>query len=578
MVKSPKQMIRSSSRQQLLLTALLVVLINIASTFFFTRVDLTADKRFTLNKTTIELIKNMDDIVFFKVYLDGDLPANYKKLRDEFKQMLDEFRSYNTNIQYEFIDPSASSDEKERNRIYAELYKDGLNYATPTEKKKGEISKQIVWPGAIVSYRSKRLPLQLITNQTYANEEEVIIRAINDLEYQLSNAIRKLTVKYSPTVAFIEGHGELDTLQTKDAMVALSEYYQVQRIRIDSNINSLVFRNQKGDSVSIKPRYKAIIIAKPTEPFSERDQFIIDQYVMYGGRVFFLIDPLVADLDSIAYQPAAMAYPYDLKLDELLFKYGVRINQHLVTDLRCASIPVVTGQVGNQPTTKFFKWFYSPLAFPESNHPIVNNLNAIRFDFASTIDFVGNADLKKTVLLQTSENSNVTGNLPRYTLNLLKQKPQKSDFTKSGLPLVVLLEGSFESFYKRRVTPQIAESKLINFREKSLPTAIIVAADGDIIRNKIAPNGSIFPLGYDRYTREMFGNRDFIVNCVNYLCDDQGLIALRGRTIKLRLLDEQKIAQTENWQKIKNVALPIFTIWLLGVIIFTWRKRAYGKL
>jgi len=572
---NPKSMKRASFIQ-LVLIVIVLILLNVAGNLIFTRIDLTAEKRYTLSPATVELVKNIDDIVFFKVYLDGNLPANYKKLRDELKQMLTEFRSLNSNIQYEFIDPSASSDEKERNKIYAELYKDGLNYATPTEKKKSEVSKQIVWPGAIVSYRNNRVPMQLIKNQTYANEEELISRAVNDLEYEMSNAVRKLSIRYAPVVAFIEGHGELDSLQTKDATLALSEYYQVQRVRIDSNINSLVYRDVKGDSVRIAPKYKAIIFAKPTEAFSEKEQFIIDQYLMYGGRIFWLIDPLVADLDSIAFQASAMAYPYDLKVDEMLFRYGVRINQHLVTDLRAASIPVVTGQVGNQPKTQFFKWFYSPLVFPQINHPIVNNLNAIRFDFSGSIDLVGKDNLKKTVLLQTSEDANTSGNLPRYTLNVLKQKPSKEDFTKSNLPLAVLIEGQFESFYNRRLAPAMAESKLINFKETSKPTAIIVVADGDIIRNKIAPNGSIYPLGYDRYTKEMFGNRDFIVNCVNYLCDDKGLISLRGRTIKLRLLDEEKLAKTAVWQQVKNVAIPLVSVWILGIIIFTWRKRKYG--
>jgi len=564
----------------LLLLALLI-LANVLSTVKFSRIDLTAEKRFSLNNNTIGLIESLDDYVFVKVYLHGDLPAPYRKLRTEMQQMLNEFRAYSKNIQYEFINPSASSDQKERNAIYKQLNESGLTYTTPVEEKESGVSQRIIWPGAILSYRNKSVPLNLLSSQTYASEEAMIGQAVTNLEYALTNAIRKLSVKLRPRIAFIEGYGMLDSMRTKDISMAFSEYYDVERVRIDSTLSALLYRNSEGDSVKISPRFRCVIIAKPQEAFKEKDKYMLDQYVMHGGRILWLLDAVHADMDSLSTGNMAMVFPNNLNLDDQLFKYGVRINPNLVMDLRAASIPVVTGVIANQPRYQPFKWFYFPLSFPGSNHPIVNNLNPVRFEFAGNIDLVGNEQIKKTVLLSSSPRSKLTPAPARVSLNILKESPQPEQYVSGELPLAVLLEGNFTSLYKNRpLDPQdlLRNNKSIGFRQEGVSSKMIVVADGDVIKNFYNPvNGKIAPLGLDRYTGEIFGNKEFLLNAMNYLCDDSGLISIRSRTIRLRLLDETKVKMQLLSIQLKNILIPIALVIVLGIAIFSIRKRRFAR-
>lgn len=564
----------------LLLLALLI-LANVLSTVKFSRIDLTAEKRFSLNNNTIDLIESLDDYVFVKVYLHGDLPAPYRKLRTEMQQMLNEFRAYSKNIQYEFINPSASSDQKERNAIYKQLNESGLTYTTPVEEKESGVSQRIIWPGAILSYRNKSVPLNLLSSQTYASEEAMIGQAVTNLEYALTNAIRKLSVKLRPRIAFIEGYGMLDSMRTKDISMAFSEYYDVERVRIDSTLSALLYRNPEGDSVKISPRFRCVIIAKPQEAFKEKDKYMLDQYVMHGGRILWLLDAVHADMDSLSTGNTAMVFPNNLNLDDQLFKYGVRINPNLVMDLRAASIPVVTGVIANQPRYQPFKWFYFPLSFPVSNHPIVNNLNPVRFEFAGNIDLVGNEQIKKTVLLSSSPRSKLTPAPARVSLNILKESPQPEQYVSGELPLAVLLEGNFTSLYKNRpLDPQdlLRNNKSIGFRQEGVSSKMIVVADGDVIKNFYNPiNGKIAPLGLDRYTGEIFGNKEFLLNAMNYLCDDSGLISIRSRTIRLRLLDETKVKMQLLSIQLKNILIPIALVIVLGIAIFSIRKRRFAR-
>jgi len=419
----------------LLLLFTIIVLLNILGTYRFYRFDLTSEKRYTLNPASISLLQNMKDVVYLKIYLEGELPASYKKLRNSTQEMLDEFRAYTPLIEYEFIDPSASSDEKERKAIYRQLMNDGLTYTTPVEETGAAVSQSLIWPGALLTYRGKTIPLQLLKSQTYANQEEMINRSINDLEYELTNAIRKLGTINKPAVAFIEGHGELDSLETKDITLGLEEYYTVERVRLDSNLTSLVYRGERGDTVTFRPRFKAIIIAKPDSAFSEKDKFIIDQYIMRGGKVLWLIDRVEASMDSLGKAPTFMVYPLELNLDDQLFRYGARVNANLLMDLRSASIPLVTGRIGNQPKLTFFKWFYFPLSMPASNHPIVNNLNAIRFEFANSIDTISAAGIKKTILLSGSKRSQLINAPARISLNILKEQPEPQLYPLSSVPI-----------------------------------------------------------------------------------------------------------------------------------------------
>jgi ABC-2 type transport system permease protein len=562
----------------LVLMSTLVVLLNMLGSFRFYRIDLTTEKRYSLNRETIKLLTNLKDVVYVKVYLEGDLPAGYKKLRNATQEMLDEFRAFTPNVEYEFINPSASEDERERKAIYRQLMQDGLVYTTPVEEKGAGVSQTLLWPGALVSFRGQTLPIQLLKSSTYANEELMLTRAVNDLEYELTNTIRKLNSVVKPRVAFIEGHGELDSLETKDLNLALKEYYTVARVRLDSSLSSLIYRTKKDDSLIFVPRYSAIIIAKPDSVFSEKDKFLIDQYVMRGGKVLWLVDRVDASMDSLSASNATMVYPLDLNLDDMLFRYGARINSDLVMDLNASVIPVIVGMVGNQPRFAPKRWPYFPLCMPASNHPTVNNLNATRFEFANSIDTVGSSDIRKSVLLRSSGRSTRINAPARISLNILREKPDPKIYAQQGIPLAVLLEGKFQSVYQNRLIATLMNNPEIGYKSAAdKPGKMIVVADGDVARNAVNKNGQIAPLGYDRYSGELFGNKDFLLNCVNYLCDDAGLISVRSRTAKLRLLDETKIKAERFSIQLKNVVLPIALLLLAGVVLVNLRKRKYAK-
>ncbi len=573
-----KTNIKRNNIIQILYGMIIIVLLNIIGSFIYTRFDLTAEKRYSLSPATKTLLKKLDDIVYFKIYLDGDFPAGFKRLSNSTKEMLDEFRAYNSNIQYEFINPNAIVDKKQRNDMYKLLVEKGIQPTNLQIKQKGGSAQQIIFPGAEVTYKTQTMPLQLLVNQMGIESENVLNNSIQALEYNISNVIRKLSVRAKPRIAIIDGHGELNINEMYDITNALSEYYEVERIRIDEQINKLTKR-EISDSAATKISniYKAIIIAKPDSAFSEKDKFIIDQYIMYGGKVLWLIDPVFASMDSLKTTNQTVGIANEINLSDQLFRYGVRLNTNLIMDISALPIPIVTGKVGNQPQTSFLPWYYFPIITPIANHSIVKNLNAIKTEFVSSIDTIDNG-IKKTILLTSSKYSRLVNTPVIIDLGILKKEPEERLYNKPFQSLAVLLEGAFESNFTNRITIDIAKSDKIGFLEKSKPTAMIVISDGDIIKNQFHySKGFPLPLGYDQYTRQMFGNKEFILNCMNYLCDDSGLITVRSRELKLRMLDKTKIENSKiQWQLI-NVVLPVILIILFGMIITYLRQRRYSK-
>ncbi len=566
---------------QLLLVLAVIAAVNLIGSFVFTRFDLTSEKRYTLSPATRHILKNLDDIVYFKVYLDGDFPAGFKRLRRETKELLDEFRAYNKNIQYDFINPSASEDPKERNETYQLLVQEGLNPTNLQVKTKNGLQQQVIFPGAIVSYRNKEMPVELLDAQLNVPPEAVLNNSIENLEFKFVNAIKVLSRKVKPAVAFIEGQGELNARETYDITNALKTDYRVDRIRIDGKINALVNRTLE-DSINekykITPKYAAIIIAKPDSVFTEKDKFIIDQYIMYGGKVLWLVDPVLTSMDSIQSSESTVAVANKLNLTDMLFKYGVRMNADLVLDLNALPIPVRTGQVGNQPQIEFFPWFYFPVVTPLSQHPIVRNLNAIKTQFVSSMDTIRVPGVKKTPLLKTSPYSR-TINVPAViSLAMIRKKPDERLYQGPPRMIAVLLEGVFESDFKNRIPPAIAGDKAIGFKEQSVPTSMIVVSDGDIIRNQFQiPGGEPLPLGYDQFTRQTFGNKEFILNAVNYLTDGPGIISLRSRELKLRLLDKAKLNKYSAQWQVFNLLAPVLLVIIAGLILIRLRKRKYSR-
>ncbi|MBR0540176.1 MAG: gliding motility-associated ABC transporter substrate-binding protein GldG [Bacteroidales bacterium] len=565
-----------------LVTLVIVVVVNIIGSFVFTRFDLTSEKRYTLSNTTKEILGNLEDYVYFKVYLEGDFPAGFKKLRRETKEMLDEFRAYSKFIDYEFINPSESTDPAERNETYKLLYQSGLNPTNLVDKKPDGSSQQmIIWPGALVSYRNDtELAVDLLENQIGQSSEGALNASMQNLEFKLIDAVKKVTRFTKPVIAFVEGHGELPEEDVYDITQTLSQNYSVGRITIDGRIDALMHRTQnEEEDIKAFPSYDAIIIAKPTEPFSEKDKFLIDQYIMHGGKVLWLVEPVYVTMDSLQSQESTIGIEQDLKLDDMLFKYGVRLNRNLLLDLTCAALPIRTGQMAGQAQLEYFRWFYFPLLQAASNHPMVRNMNAIKADFVSSIDATTSADgIDQIPLLKTSDYTKVSGAPVFVTLAMLRQTPDKRMFTSKGQNVAYLLKGTFPSLYANRIPQEIMDDKGMHFREESVPTAMIVVADGDIIRNQIdVKRKTPLQLGYDQYTGNTYANKEFIENAISYLVDGEGLIDIRSRELKIRLLDTTKVDQQRTLWQVVNTVVPIGLIIILGLVLAWIKKRKYSK-
>lgn len=574
-----KSSIRRNNLMQLGFGFAIILLLNFIGYYLFTRFDLTSEKRYSLSEPTKKTLRNLEDIVYFQVYLEGEFPAGFKRLKRETREMLDQFRAYTDNIEYEFVNPSESSDANERKAVYQRLVERGLNPTDLQVKTNEGASQQIIFPGAIVSYRNKEIPLELLVSQMGVPPEEVLNNSIQNLEFNLINTVKKLTVAQKPAIAFIEGHGELSRIETADIAIALNEYYKVDRITINGQLNSLTDRSGADTSATkIKNKYEAIIIAKPDTAIDEKDKFIIDQFIMRGGRVMWLIDPIFASMDSIQFSDATVGIINELNLTDQLFNYGVRLNTNLVMDLSALPIPLKTGEMGGAPQIEFFPWYYFPVLSPMANHPIVKNLNAIKTEFISSIDTLDKKGIKKTILLSSSQYSRTVNTPILISLDILNKEPDKRMYNKKNIPVAVLLEGTWESLYSNRIPPAIRDNPDISFIQKSEPGKMIVVGDGDIIKNQVrntATGPSPYPLGYDRYTGESFGNKDFILNAMNYLVEESGLISIRSRELKLRLLDRTKISENKLFWQVFNIVLPVGVVLLLGIVLYFIRKRKY---
>ena len=565
-----------------LVTVVIVVLVNVIGSYVFTRFDLTSEKRYTLSPTTKEILNDLNDYVYFKVYLEGDFPAGFKKLRRETKEMLDEFRAYSKFIDYEFINPSESADAAERNETYKQLYQAGLNPTDVVVKNRDGSSKQmVIWPGALVSYRNNtEIAIDLLENQIGQSSEQALNASMQNLEFRLIDAVKKVIRLQKPNIAFIEGHGELSEQEVYDIAQTLAQNYNVVRLEIDGKIDALMHSTQDEESeVKAFPSYDAIIIAKPTQPFDERDKFLIDQYIMHGGKVLWMVEPVYATMDSLQSQESTIGLEQDLNLDDMLFKYGVRLNRDLLLDLTCASLPIRTGQVAGQAQLEFFRWYYFPLLQAASEHPMVRNMNAIKADFVSSMVATTSAnDIEQVPLLKTSDYTKVSGTPVFITLAMLRQAPDKRMFSSKGKNVAYLLKGSFPSLYANRIPQEIAEDNGTNFMEESVPTAMIVVADGDIIRNQIdIKTRKPLPLGFDQYTQNTYANKEFIENAIGYLVEGEGMIDIRSRELKVRLLDDTKINRERTKWQVVNTLLPIAVIIALGFVMAFIRKKKYSK-
>jgi len=564
---------------QLVFGLIIIISLNTIGNYIYTRFDLTSEKRYTLSDATKQMLNDLDEYVFFKVYLDGEFPAGFKRLRNETREMLNEFRAYSSYIEFEFVNPSESSDPDERNKVYQVLVEKGLQPTNVKENNKEGNTETMIFPGAIVNYLDKEAPIELLTSQMGMPPQQVLNSSIENLEFTLASVIRQLAEERKNKIAFIDGHGELDAKETADIGNALAERYLVTRINLNEQINSLMnfksYDSIKG-KIIIRNKFDAIIIAKPDSAFSEKDKFIIDQYLMRGGKILWLIDPVYATMDSLQNQRTTLGFGLDLNLEDMFFRYGVRMNSELLLDLNSRRIPIVTGMVGNQPKQEFLPWYYFPIISASSAHPIVKNMNAIMTDFPGTLDTVKTDLLTKTSLLASSIYTRISKAPALIDLQMMDNPPDPRMYNMPPKMVAVLVEGEFKSLFANRLPPRISDSDSLGFSSLSKETAQIFISDGDIIRNQFHySKGYPLPLGFDQFSRQQFGNKDFILNAINYLLDRNGLISIRNREVKLRLLDHNKMAKNMFLIRTINVIVPILIVVLMGLLIQWRRKKKY---
>jgi len=557
-----RRTIRQQNFLQLMVCLALLVSVNIVGSLIFARLDLTTEKRYTLSPGTRTMLRQLDDIVYFRVYLEGDFPAGFQKLRNQTREMLGEFRAFSGNIQYEFINPLQAP---ERDGIINMLIEKGLEPTQVQVREHDATSQQIIFPGALVSYRGREISLQLLEDQLGKSPEEILNYSAQALEYNLANAIRRLTITEKPGIGFIEGQGELTGAFVADVKRRLSEFYRVERLRIDNNLAQIL-------------QFETLIVAKPINPFTEEQKFVLDQYIMQGGTMLWLVDPVFASMDSLrppSFESIGMGWP--VNIDDMLFRYGVRLNANLLQDLNAAPIPVTTGMIGNQPQINLLPWYFFPLLNPANNHKIVNNLNLIRSEFVSSIDTVYAPNVHKTILLQSSPYTRNITTPATISLNLLRHQPDERQFSAGPQNVAVLLEGSFESIFRNRLAPAIGMPAGFQRMDQSVPTAMIVVADGDVIKNQLGRDGQPLPLGYDRFSGQTFGNSDFIMNAIDFLADDSGILEARAREMRLRMLDRSRVNRNRTPIQVANVLMPVILVVSFGFARFVWRKQKFAK-
>ncbi len=568
-------MARSQRTQSLLQFSLLagsLIFINILANQLYTHIDLTEEKRYTLTKPTREMLKGLKDRVYVRVLLEGDFPAGFKRLRTATREMLDDFRSISGYIDYQFEDPNKGSPEEVKARRRALLENEGIAPVNLNVRGEGESKSQIIYPTAIFHYGQRKVVVNLLENQSPTlSPDEVINNSISLLEYKFANAIKKLQNAQRPIILFTRGHGELDELQTKDFEHSLHQFYDTDRITLDSVVHLAT------DKCAL------LIVAQPRAAFSERDKFIIDQYIMNGGKVLWLLDRLDASLDSLRHRKRFIPSDYPLNLEDMLFKYGVRIQPDLVLDMECTQIPLQVGVVGNAPQFRLFPWPYHLAVLPTGNHPVVKNLDRVEMRFCSSIDTIRTkTPVRKTVLLRSSKYSRLQFSPIEIGFDIMGEELKPEYFNKGHQTLGVLLEGTFPSNYENRVSAQMAEGLKqlsLEFQPLSKPTAMIVISDGDVAANFVRDREKKewLPLGFNRFENATYANRDLLINAVEYLIESSGVIEARSREVKLRLLDTVKAKEEKPLWQALNIGAPLVFLTLFGIFFHWRRKRRYAR-
>jgi gliding-associated putative ABC transporter substrate-binding component GldG len=554
------------AQKKSLFILLAIVLINLLGHFFFFRFDLTQDKRYTLSATSLKLIKEIEEPLQIEVFLKGNFPGEFKKLQAETQQLLDEFKAYNSQISFQFINPLA--EEEARDTIMAAFISKGMLPVNVTVNDKGKQSQEAAFPWALATYKGRSVKVPLLKNNMGASTAEKVVSSVQHLEYAFANAFQTVIKPKQKKIAVIKGNGEMHDLLMADFIKQVRENYFIGTFTLDS------VAQKPAESLAFLSKYDLAIVAKPTQAFSESEKLVMDQYIMQGGKTLWLIDQVNIDMDSL-YNPSgsSLAYPFDLNLNDLFFKYGIRINPTLVKDVMATPIALATGEQGSATQYTQYPWFYSPLIFSASKHPIVSNMDGIKFQFANSMELLNN-DIKKTTLLHSSPYSKIVGSPVQVSLSMVNERPEQAEFTGKGqIPVAVLLEGNFHSMYENRVLP--FESK--TYQKIGINNKMIVVSDGDVIRNQLDKDYQPLELGYDKWTNKLYGNKEFMLNCVNFLLDDSGLINIRNKTVALPLLDQEKVYANYTASQVFTIGLPLLILLAFGLVFTLIRKRKYAR-
>jgi ABC-2 type transport system permease protein len=562
MARSPKHITR------LLAIIAGLVLLNILSSYVFKRFDLTQDKRYTLSEAAKETIAEADSPIVIDIFLKGNFPPEFRRLQQETEQLLEEFKAYNSNINYQFINPLEA--EENREEIQEQMRNFGLTAAQVEVQDNGKVSTELVYPWALAYYNNKTVKIPLLKNQLGSTTEERVNNSIQNLEYAFADGFSKLTQPKRRKVAVLKGNGELDDRFVADFFSTLREYYFIAPFTLDS---AAVSPQRTLDQLK---GFDLVVSAAPTEPFSDTEKYILDQYTMNGGASLWLVDATENRIDTLSGN--TFAFGKDLNLNDFFFKYGIRVNPNLVKDIYAAPIVLASGQERESQYNRY-PWFYNPLSSSANNHPVVTNIEAVKFEYASALDTLPNG-ISKTVLLSTSPITQIVGlpteiNIDKEipeNLKVINEGPDPNKFKAGEVPLAVLLEGEFTSVFNNRVKP----FKLTEDKTSSPPTRMVVISDGDVIRNQL-DRGRPLELGFDKWTQSFYGNKEFLLNTVNYLLDDSGLINIRTKEIAVAFLDPQKTSEERSKWQILNMLLPLGLLAVFGILFQYLRKRKYRQ-
>lgn len=525
--------------------------VNVLASFVFFRWDLTQEKRYTISDATKKLLQNLDGQVVVKVYLTGDFPAGFERLERAIQETLEAFSDYGgSNLAYRFI-------EAKDPKLQEELIEKGLIPTNLFANEDGKRTERLVFPGAVLVYEGKEYAVQLLKGNKSASSEEQLNQSYEGVEFELASAIRRLTQKDRKRIGILVGHTKVPPPRFSDLLASLQQSYD------------LYFDVQNPDSWE---KGDLLVIPKPDTPFTDDEKYRLDQFVMRGGKLLLFMDG--ARVDSVSLE-GTFAQPLDLNLEDLLFKYGCRVNQNLVKDLSCAMIPLNVGNMGDKPQIQPMPWRFFPLINNFGKHPIVRNLDAIYTRFPSTIDTVTADGITKTPLLLTSQYTQIRKAPALVAYNEARQQPDPKEYNAGVKQVAVLLEGAFSSLFNNRLLSK--DPRLSTFVGKSKPTKIIVVSDGDLIINDMDYKRDVpLPLGYDRLSRNTFANKDFVLYAIAYLLDPEGLITARNKQVTLRPLDKLRLQDERLQWQLLNLLGPLVLIGVLGVLWQWWRKRKYA--